>query len=314
MKINFCQLHNLVINYYCQNQKCQKFGCHMCLQMHNQNHTSFKKLHQFLFSHYNFLELLGEGGSGVVFKVIKLNKNVELALKIIDIQSIFEEGDGEEYSFEEIKNLIKVEIDLHKELNHENIIRYYESTWYEAEKLFLIELELGTDSLSFYLKKLVEEEAEQMFYSICRAVEFLHKNNIIHRDLKPGNILIKELEGDLKIVKLADFGGAKLETLFRSNNKKTLHGGTMGYLAPEKIKDADLPFTTSSDIWALGIIFHQMLAKGVHPFKNLRVNILQNQRFIEPQLKEIHLKIINCISLFFLKKIDVFKSMFGLLS
>ena len=68
-----------------------------------------------------------------------------------------------------------------------------------------------------------------------------------------------------KTTKLGDFGGAKLQTIYGTRQKNTLHGGTLPYNSPEIIKE-ESGFTQMSDIWALGIIFHEMLSQGIRPF------------------------------------------------
>ena len=171
-----CEAHNKIIDQLCQEQKSSKLGCYLCLQNHNPNHRSYKKLPISLLSRYEFSSRLGEGTFGVVFKVWSLAKKKFIALKIIDLQELYDD-DG----FEEFKILIEREIIIHKELSHDNIIKYYASDWLEEDKLYLIELELANTSLASCFKDLSKNEASDLFYQICSAVEYLHRNDIIHR-------------------------------------------------------------------------------------------------------------------------------------
>jgi serine/threonine protein kinase len=80
---------------------------------------------------------------------------------------------------------------------------------------------------------------------------YFQKRGIVHRDLKPANLLLTE-EGLLKI---ADFGfGIRVDQLGKSNKYNV---GSPLYMAPESLKRNEYSF--KSDIWALGIIFYEML-------------------------------------------------------
>ena len=272
-------------------KNCNIVGCSKCIKSHNPEHQKYKIISDYLLSKYTFLQRLGEGGSSTVFKVFSQFKKLEIALKIIYVQEMFDELEGE-FGFEELKKYLQNEIVLHRQLNHDNIIKYYDSVWIEKEKIILIELEIGENTLSYYMTDLKENDAEQMFYDICCAVQFLHKNDIIHRDLKPGNNLIKISEENEKIVKLADFGGAKLQTLYGSRKKNTLHGGTRAYLAPEKLANSDSDFTESTDVWALGVIYHQMLTGGINPFPT-KNDILKYTPKFSPKIKSSKMQIIK---------------------
>ena len=291
-EIMLCPQHELATEFYCTENLCEIKGLHCikCLNNHDSAHNSFHKFPNFLFGKYEIFNLLGKGGFGVVFEVRNKLKNQLMALKIIDINDLLKAdqiGTQDEY-----RDMIKGEINLHKQIRNKNIIEYYDSILYEQENIWVIELELAQGSLSSYLDKLKEDEAQTLFLEICQGVEYMHKNNIIHRDLKPGNILIK-IEKNIKIPKIADFGGAKLQTLFITQTKKSLHAGTDAYLPPEMLINLNAEFDMSSDIWALGIIYHQILT-GKHPFlKHIKKNVLQNKIQIATSIEKCNSDIIS---------------------
>jgi eukaryotic-like serine/threonine-protein kinase len=93
-----------------------------------------------------------------------------------------------------------------------------------------------------------------LFVSICRAVAAAHRQLIVHRDLKPSNILVTA-EGR---VKLLDFGIAKLLDDDSELPTRTGFGAlTPEYAAPEQLRGE--PVTTSTDVYALGVLLHELL-------------------------------------------------------
>ena len=99
-------------------------------------------------------------------------------------------------------------------------------------------------------KTFTEDEAMHYFTMILIALYYLHSTGIVHQDLKPSNILIDELPGGVKILKIGGFGTTRT---------------TPDYIAPEALDDR--PPTKYIDMWALGIILYQLVASYNHPFQ-----------------------------------------------
>lgn len=130
-----------------------------------------------------------------------------------------------------------------------------------------------------------------LFRDVCAAVAHAHRNLIIHRDLKPGNVMVQEDDQGKASVKLLDFGIARIVENDFSNVPdepgehstgdpagQPLSAGAMTarattafgerlltprYAAPEQIRGEQA--TTSSDVYALGLLLHELLT-GTHPF------------------------------------------------
>lgn len=104
------------------------------------------------------------------------------------------------------------------------------------------------------------DEAQVMSWAaqLCDVLAFLHGQSppIIYRDLKPANIMVQP-DGSLKLI---DFGIARLHQPQQSSD--TINLGTPGYAAPEQYQNEQSD--ERSDIYALGVILHQLLT-GIHP-------------------------------------------------
>ena len=188
-------------------------------------------------------------------------------------------------------------------------------------------MELCDEGLDSFIKKIDQKTAFEYFQQICEGVRHLHiDQKIIHRDLKPGNILLKE-----NLVKICDFGEAKrIEKSNITLSDITRGFGTLEYLPPEifdAIGDSHKKYNEKTDIWALGIIFHKMLTKNIHPFlqgmkfteatkvASIKNNLQEKQAKIDPTITDpIFLRILEgCLQkipknrLNIIELIDIFK-------
>jgi serine/threonine protein kinase/Tfp pilus assembly protein PilF len=101
----------------------------------------------------------------------------------------------------------------------------------------------------------------KLFEQLCKGVAYAHNNNIIHLDLKPGNIMLVKKNGAEEMVKILDFGLAKIltpDTLYLTSLILTPE-----YSAPEQLEQGKVGVW--SDIYSLGVILYQMFTGNV-PF------------------------------------------------
>ncbi|MET9954850.1 serine/threonine-protein kinase [Streptomyces sp. NPDC006339] len=108
-----------------------------------------------------------------------------------------------------------------------------------------------------------EAEGGRLIAGICEGLAHLHRSGWVHTDLKPENILIGR-DGE---VRLSDFGFAIELT---GTHGWTAPMGTLDYLPPERWKeplgDRGVRVRATADIWALGIVIHEVFAAGASPF------------------------------------------------
>ena len=198
---------------------------------------------------------------------------------------------------EKLKKMAKDEGIILSELEHPNIINWYEFNLEKDKETIIMEYGEGGDlsqKISEQKKKnepFTEKQIIDWFIQICEGVKYIHDKQIIHRDLKPNNIFLTK---DNKI-KIGDFGLAK--TLAFQNQAKT-NVGAPAYLSPEILNDQ--PYDYKSDIWNLGIILYE-LTQLKHPFINddisveKRVTFMKKGKFIEFNNTNYSDKLLNLI-------------------
>ncbi len=122
------------------------------------------------------------------------------------------------------------------------------------------------------------EDALAWMHGILAGVGYLHDHGIVHRDLKPGNIF-----SDEAVVKIGDYGLSKFISCSRRSGQ-TESVGTVHYMAPEV---ANGRYGKEIDIYALGVIFYEMLTGNV-PFEGESVGeVLMKHLTAEPDLRKL---------------------------
>jgi len=111
------------------------------------------------------------------------------------------------------------------------------------------------------------ERACRIAAQIAAALGAAHAAGIVHRDLKPENVMMPQSDAELgDVIKVLDFGMAKVQQTDNSETKLTMHGaiyGTPQYMAPEQAAGQEVD--QRADIYAFGVILYEMLA-GRPPF------------------------------------------------
>jgi len=195
-------------------------------------------------------EEIGRGGFSVVREATCREDGEKYAVKIVEKTLIQDE----------IK-LLRREIEIMKQVEHENILKLIE-IFEDDEKVYIVmELVDGSELFDRIVNKgyYSEKSTVHIVKQILNAVKYLHSKNIAHRDLKPENLLCSG-SGANEIVKIADFG---LSKLFSGDEELTTSCGTPGYVAPEVLMSES--YDKSVDMWGIGIITYILLA-GYPPF------------------------------------------------
>jgi hypothetical protein len=195
---------------------------------------------------------LGSGAMGTVFRAKNQKNGERVAIKLLSLHL----GTNENAI-----NRFKREIDIIKQLDHPNIVRYINSGRYHKAPFIIMEFIQG-ESLDHILHRrtrLPWEEVVNIGVNLCAGLQHAHDQGIIHRDLKPSNLMILK-DGT---VKLTDFGIAKDEdvTALTAANSTV---GTAAYMSPEQCRGVR-DITHKTDLYSMGIMFYELLT-GRKPF------------------------------------------------
>lgn len=223
---------------------------------------------------FEILELLGQGGMGVVYKARQKGLDRLVALKILPPADALSADFVARFT-REAQSLAK--------LTHPNIVAIYE--FGESGGLYFFSMEF-VDGVNLRAllsdKKLTSEQALAIVPKVCDALTYAHEEGVVHRDIKPENILLDK-KGRVKI---ADFGLAKLlrrESLDLTLTATGVMLGTLRYMAPEQM---DKPETVDhrADIYSLGVVIYEMLTGDVPMGRFLPPS---QKAAIDPRLDEI---------------------------
>jgi uncharacterized protein (TIGR02145 family) len=202
---------------------------------------------------YEIIEIIGHGGTGIVYKARHKFRKEIVAIKALGHQYILEL---------ELRERFSNEAGILNRLDHPNIVKVLDFIE-EPDSLNIVMEYIEGRTLDKMIGEEVGpipyEKALILFEQILNGVSYAHQNGVIHRDLKPGNIIITK---DNK-VKITDFGIAKIEG-GGSHTKTGTKMGTLYYMSPEQIRGERVD--ERSDIYSLGITLYEMLA-GRLPFE-----------------------------------------------
>ncbi|MCP3904936.1 MAG: protein kinase [Planctomycetes bacterium] len=202
-----------------------------------------------LFPQLEILEVLGQGGMGVVYKARQRGLDRVVALKVLPKDAGSDPTFAERFG-REARALAR--------LQHPNIVTIHDSGQADGMYYFVMEFIDGMDLRRMMGSgQLAPDQALAIVPRICEALQYAHDEGVMHRDIKPENILV-DTKGRVKI---ADFGLAKL--IAAPEGHRTLTApqqvmGTMHYMAPEQVERPG-EVDHRADLYALGVVIYEML-------------------------------------------------------
>jgi eukaryotic-like serine/threonine-protein kinase len=231
---------------------------------------------------YRVEKVLGEGAMGVVVAAMHVHLGERVALKFLK---------PELAGNPEVVARFLREAQAAARIKGEHIARVSDVGTLESGAPYMVMEYLTGSDLGVIVEKrgkLDVAQAVECVIQACDALAEAHSLGIVHRDLKPSNLFLTARPDGSPLVKVLDFGIAKLLNSDPSKPPLTANGAVIGspvYMSPEQIlgkKTVD----ARSDVWQLGVILYElvsgacpfdgatladiMLAIGVHPAKPLR--------------------------------------------
>ncbi|HTR56021.1 MAG TPA: serine/threonine-protein kinase [Kofleriaceae bacterium] len=228
-----------------------------------------------LASKYRIERVLGRGGMGVVVEAEHLELRAPVALKFLT-DRYTDRADVVERFLREARAAAKLR-SVHA-CRVSDVGRLDDGTPY-----IVMEMLVGRD-LARALREdgpLDTATAADYVAQACDAVAEAHAAGIVHRDLKPGNLFVTRQRDGAALIKVLDFGVAKVE----SEQEHAITSaraviGSPSYMAPEQLRSARAA-DARSDIWSLGVILHQA-ACGKPPFQGETIADLAIRAATEP--------------------------------
>ena len=228
---------------------------------------------QVLGGRYLLGHVLGKGGCGVVYEAVQQDLGRTVALKVL-----------REARAADRQALARLEIEAKAAagLEHANIVQVTDFQHQPGEPAFLVMELLRGCSLKDELRRgpISQTRAAYIACQVLSALAQAHAAGIIHRDLKPSNIFLVQISGVRDIVKLLDFGVAKLQS--EADLELTETGsapGTPVYMAPEQLRGGEVDGRI--DLYSMGVVLYRAVT-GELPFSApneaaLSLAILENR-------------------------------------
>lgn len=206
-----------------------------------------------LFGKYELKGLLGKGTSGTVYHAVDAFSGEEVAVKVID-PTVFQDP---QFGAVLRKQFLK-EASLAGKLIHPHIASILDAVVTDDAGYIVMEYVPGVN-LSAYADVnhlLSPDDAVQIGFKCCGALDYAFRQGVIHRDIKPANIMLVNGSD----VKITDFGAAFLHN---RDATQPVNIGSPAYMSPEQVTSQ--PLTHATDMYCLGVVLYELLT-GMRPF------------------------------------------------
>jgi serine/threonine-protein kinase len=223
---------------------------------------------------YRVEALLGEGGMGLVYRVIHTSLNKPLAIKVLRRENTHDE---------EVLARFRREAESASAIGNQHIVDINDfGVLDDGSTYFVMECLDGMDLIEAMdlAQRMPEERALHIAVQICKALGAAHDAGIVHRDLKPENVFLTARDGTPDFVKILDFGIAKVANGPTRLTRKGEVLGTPHYMSPEQCEGEDIDQRT--DIYALGVLLYEMLTGHVPHDADTVMGILTKHLYEDP--------------------------------
>ena len=218
---------------------------------------------------YRIERVLGQGGFGLVYLAHDEQLNRRVAMKVPHAKLISKPEDAEAY-LAEARTVAN--------LDYPGIVPVYDVGSTEDCPCYVVSKYIEGTDLAKRLKqsRLTYREAAELVGTVAEALHYAHKQGLVHRDIKPGNLLLDKSGRPF----VADFGLALRD---ENRGKGPRYAGTPAYMSPEQARGEGHRVDGRSDIFALGVVFYELLV-GRKPFRgDTQTELLEQITSYEPK-------------------------------
>ena len=219
------------------------------LVIKKRNFSDTTKAEQLKDAEYELLEILGQGGMGVVYTARQTSIDRQVAVKMLKSKTSQNLDQRHKFLAEAV---------VTGELDHPNIVPIYDVGSNNSGALFYSMKKVEGRPWLNSIRKTSIAENLNILMKVADAVAFAHSRSVVHRDLKPENVML----GAFGEVLVMDWGLAQSTSGFRKSNSintTSSMGGTPAYMAPEMATGPVDKISPLSDIYLLGAILYEIL-------------------------------------------------------
>jgi serine/threonine protein kinase len=202
---------------------------------------------------YQLIRVLGKGASATVYFALDTFSGNDVALKVLAPEVVSSPDFDRTTTMQ-----FMTEASLAGKLSHPHIVSILEASVTDESGYIALEYVPGGDLFQYTTpgKLLPAEDAIQVAFKCCGALDYAFRQGIVHRDIKPANIMV--VSGTE--IKVADFGAAYLRTEAAT---QVADIGSPSYMSPEQVRGEPLDY--HSDMFALGVVLYQLFT-GERPY------------------------------------------------
>jgi serine/threonine protein kinase len=218
---------------------------------------------------YEVIDVIGAGGMGMVYRARDRELDEEVAIKTLRPELMSDPA---------LTDRFKTEIRLARKISHRNVVRTHDLGEWKGIYYLTMEFVEGIT-----LRELIDSRGQVGVSStlaiaaqLAESLEVAHAQGVVHRDIKPQNLLL-DADGVLKVM---DFGVARLAERTSARTEAGLIVGTPAYMSPEQLLSE--PTDARSDLYSAGVVLYECLT-GALPFEaDSTISLIGRVLNIEP--------------------------------
>ncbi|HSG82475.1 MAG TPA: protein kinase [Gemmatimonadota bacterium] len=202
---------------------------------------------------YEIIDVIGAGGMGMVYRARDRELDEEVAIKTLRPELVSDPA---------LTDRFKTEIRLARKISHSNVVRTHDLGEWKGIYFLTMEFVEGIT-----LRELIDSRGQigvsstlAIATQLAESMEVAHAQGVVHRDIKPQNLLL-DADGVLKVM---DFGVARLAERTSTRTEVGLIVGTPAYMSPEQLLSE--PTDARSDLYSAGVVIYECLT-GKLPFE-----------------------------------------------